>query len=279
MNFWTIYQHKFPNGKSYIGKTSKPLQIRWGLNGNNYRENQPLIHNAIKKYGWDNIDHIILEENLTAEEADIKEQEYIEKFHSYYLDELGPGYNMTRGGEGGSRLDINKIEQLYKQGKNTYKIADELKINRSSAANILKKLGYDLSKNNYKMVSQFTLDGEYIASYESAREAERITGVDYKLISGVLRGITKSSNGYQWRYYTDDDIFGILPISRKKGGLPEKRIAQYDMNDNLLQIFDSVADAAKSVNRTRSNIRCAAQGKYKSSAGYKWKFVDENNVN
>ena len=51
------------------------------------------------------------------------------------------------------------------------------------------------------------------------------------------------------------------------------------MNDNLLQIFDSVADAAKSVNRTRSNIRCAAQGKYKSSAGYKWKFVDEDDIN
>ena len=279
MNIWTIYQHKFPNGKSYIGKTSRPPKIRWGLNGNNYKENQPLMYNAIKKYGWDNIDHIILEEKLTAEEADIKEQEYIEKFHSYYLDELGPGYNMTRGGEGSARLDINKIEQLYKQGKNTYNIADELKINRSSAANVLKKLGYDLSKNNYKMISQFTLDGKYIASYESAREAERITGVDYKLISGVLRGITKSSNGYQWRYYTDDDIFGILPISRKKGGLPEKRIAQYDMNGNLLQIFDSVADAAKSVNRTRSNIRCAAQGKYKSSAGYKWKFVDEDDIN
>ena len=73
MNIWTIYQHKFPNGKSYIGKTSRPLQIRWGLNGNNYRKDQPLMHSAIKKHGWDNIDHIILEENLAGAQEINKE--------------------------------------------------------------------------------------------------------------------------------------------------------------------------------------------------------------
>ena len=276
MDIWTIYQHKFPNGKSYIGKTSQLPEYRWGKDGSNYTEKQVLMHNAIQKYGWKNIEHIILEEGLTAEEADSKEQEYIEKFHTYYLDELGPGYNMTRGGEGGLKIDPNEVERLYKEGNSTYKIADKLHTDSNRVSQVLRKKGYDLSKNNCKMVNQFTLDGEYIATYESAQEAERQTKIDRKLISGVVRGIAKSSGGFQWKYYNEGDLLGIPPISRKKGGNPEKKIAQYDMNNNLIKVYESVTAAADAMSRTRANIRAAAQGKTQSAAGYKWKFVDED---
>lgn len=279
MDVWTIYQHKFPNGKSYIGKTSQLPEYRWGANGQGYGDRQPLMKNAIHKYGWDNIERVILEDGLTAEEANIKEQEYIEKFHTYYLDTQGPGYNMTRGGEGGLKNDPNEVERLYKEGNSTYKIADKLHTDTSRVSQILRKKGYDLSKNNCKMINQFTLDGEYIATYESAQEAERQTKIDRKLISGVVRGIAKSSGGFQWRYYNEDDLSGISSVSRKKGGAKEKKVGQYDMNDNLIRVFNSISEAAKAVDRERSNIRAAAQGKCKSSAGYKWKYIDEDNVN
>ena len=39
-----------------------------------------------------------------------------------------------------------------------------------------------------------------IAQYESALEAERITGIDHRKISLVASGKRKSSGGYQWKY-------------------------------------------------------------------------------
>lgn len=54
---YSIYKHTFPNGKVYIGVTSLAPERRWGNNGHNYlhktddRYNQPLIANAINKYG------------------------------------------------------------------------------------------------------------------------------------------------------------------------------------------------------------------------------------
>lgn len=276
MNIWTIYQHKFPNGKSYIGKTSQKPEDRWGNNGRNYNKLQPLMYNAIQKYGWDNIEHIILEEHLTAEEADIKEQEYIEKFHSYYLDEFGPGYNMTKGGGGHVKADAEKIEELYKQNQNTRIIAEQLGLNKRTVGRILRQKEYDLSKNGYKRINQFTLDGQYVATYNSEQEAANKTGIDNRLISRVVRGIKKSSGGFQWRSYNELDLNGIEPIYYKNGGSKNKKIAQYDMNNNLIKIYESVTAAANAMSRTRANIRAAAQGKTQSAAGYKWKFVDKD---
>ena len=73
-NNYTVYMHKNKiNGKVYIGITYQNVKYRWRKNGEGYKKQK--FYNAIKKYGWDNFEHIILFENLTFEEACLKEQE------------------------------------------------------------------------------------------------------------------------------------------------------------------------------------------------------------
>lgn len=88
---YTVYMHKFPNDKVYIGITSKPVEVRWKRTYNKY------FTNAVSKYGWDNIEHIIIAENLTKEEACSMEIKLIAKYNS--TNSLN-GYNLTSGGEG-----------------------------------------------------------------------------------------------------------------------------------------------------------------------------------
>lgn len=73
-----VYKHTFPNGAVYIGKTNVRPEERW-LNGMGYRKS-PLMFAAIVKYGWDNIKHEILHDNLTPEEATEIEKELIQKY-------------------------------------------------------------------------------------------------------------------------------------------------------------------------------------------------------
>ena len=63
---YSVYCHTFPNGKRYIG-ISSDCEKRW-RNGKGY-ETQPKMDRAIKKYGWDNFQHIIVYENLTKEDT------------------------------------------------------------------------------------------------------------------------------------------------------------------------------------------------------------------
>lgn len=91
---FTVYMHVTPSNKRYIGITSKNVAERFGTNGCLYR-NQ-IFGRAIKKYGWSNIEHIILAENLTEEDAKNLEIDMIAKY-----DTTNPkyGYNQSIGGD------------------------------------------------------------------------------------------------------------------------------------------------------------------------------------
>lgn len=95
MNNYTLYIHIFPNNKCYIGITSRSVEKRWGKNGCQYNGNA-YLHNAIQKYGWDNIEHIILATNLSKEWACVLEQLLIAEYRS---NESAFGYNFANGGE------------------------------------------------------------------------------------------------------------------------------------------------------------------------------------
>ncbi len=104
---YTIYKHTSPSGKVYIGQTKQPVLKRWA-NGHGYKLNQP-FSNAIKKYGWDNIAHEILYEELTKEEANDIEVSLIAYYRS-----IEPGcYNITNGGDGWSGCKMSEAQKLH----------------------------------------------------------------------------------------------------------------------------------------------------------------------
>lgn len=95
---YSVYMHLFPNGKRYIGITANSLKRRWAR-GIGYK-GQPRVYRAIKKYGWENIKHIVLFEGLTKEEACKKERDLIKK---YKTTDIKYGYNISLGGEDGNK--------------------------------------------------------------------------------------------------------------------------------------------------------------------------------
>lgn len=112
---YVVYMHKTPSNKVYIGITSQKPEKRWneGLSYNKY------FTNAIIKYGWDNIEHIIMAENLSKEDACKMEQELISKYKST---DSKFGYNITIGGNVGClgyrHTDDTKHQMsLDRQGK------------------------------------------------------------------------------------------------------------------------------------------------------------------
>ena len=93
MGTFSVYMHKFPNNKVYIGITSTNVEKRW-LKGFGYSSNK-YMESAIKKYGWNNIEHIIIAEKLSGESASQMEKHLIKKHNStnrIY------GYNIRDGG-------------------------------------------------------------------------------------------------------------------------------------------------------------------------------------
>jgi group I intron endonuclease len=85
------------NGKSYIGKTEKTLEVRRDLHiATAKQQSQFAFHRAIAKYGIDAFEWHVLETCDSLEKLNDKEKDYIKLYESFGL----KGYNMTAGGEG-----------------------------------------------------------------------------------------------------------------------------------------------------------------------------------
>lgn len=65
-NNYSVYQHVTPDGMYYFGATSN-IKRRWRNNGSLYKGTA--LQPYIEKFGWDNIQHIVLFENQTRENA------------------------------------------------------------------------------------------------------------------------------------------------------------------------------------------------------------------
>lgn len=107
---YKIYAHiNKINQKIYIGQTCcKYINSRW-RGGEGYKQS-PYFYNAIKKYGWNNFDHIILFDNITDYEiADAIEQELIKK---YKTAQSQYGYNLSSGGSFGRTLSEETKQKM-----------------------------------------------------------------------------------------------------------------------------------------------------------------------
>ena len=184
---YTVYIHKNKvNNKVYVGITCQKTNYRWGA-GSGYRQ-QPKFYNAIKKYGWDNFEHIILFENLSFEEAKQKEIEIISKYNAFTKKY---GYNATKGGDGSNGVPCSeeKKQKISKANKG-HKFNEETKL-------LMSKLKLGKKPINCKKV----LCIETGIIYDSMHTAEKETGAKYKNISKVCKGEygRKTAGGYHWK--------------------------------------------------------------------------------
>ena len=53
----------------------------------------------------------------------------------------------------------------------------------------------------------------------------------------------------------------------------KKRVAKYDKNNNLIQVYNSISEASRKNNINITSISYSANGKRKTGGGYIWHFV------
>ena len=125
------------NGKRYIGFTSyvKNPNKRWRDGLGYLNSHHKVFAAALAKYGWENFEHIILENDiLTAEDVKAREQYWIAYYHTYVGDPDCCGYNASKGGDGANGRIMSKEEREYRrQLKLGTKASDETKRKMSLA--------------------------------------------------------------------------------------------------------------------------------------------------
>jgi group I intron endonuclease len=211
------------NGKSYIGK-------HYGKLNDSYSGSGYALKLAYNKYTEEPFNKTILE---VCTEDNVFEREIY--WINYYNTFKGRGYNLTEGGESGPKY-AGKDNAMYgKFGKDHpstgHTMSEEGKRNvskfqkgRVKSPEEIKQLSYKktqehkdkISKRvqesgghtgtknpNYgkgKPVLQYTKEGKFIKQWESGYRAYQELGISFVAISNCLRGKSKSSGDFVWKF-------------------------------------------------------------------------------
>lgn len=226
---WIIYLHKNKiNGMCYVGQTSQSIAQRWGHSGGQYKGQK--FYDAIEEFGWDNFEHIILEENIdNIIDADKAERKWIAYYDSY-----NNGYNENPGGGGTCHFS----EEAKQKISNSSKI-------RWQDPQYRKFMSEMHSKMNSKPVR--CIDTGII--YKSAKEAAIATGDPSGKQGGsigqVCNGKREFANGFRWEWVNNpkekrNNIDGLYFVLNGRFKMGKEKLKE-DIINNGGKVRDKIS--------------------------------------
>lgn len=232
------------------------------------------------KYGVDKFDIELVEE---CDDALLDEREIY--WISYY-DSYKTGYNENIGGRNAVKYDHDYIHQLFLDGLTQKEIKQKVGISEAALIKVLKKYDdyMDVApirskeahrKNKFrKSIEMFSLDGQFIKTYDSVASAGRDNSIAPTAISACANGKTPYAGVYLWKF--TDSTKEIKPM--KKTRRHYLGIDQLDDSGNIINHFDSIKEASESTGINAGSIRNVASGieRYKHAGGFVWKWTQRD---
>lgn len=215
MSNYIIYKaENIFTGDVYVGATTKTLNERKNDHLTKSKNGSDgYFHQAIQTYCEESFVWTVLDIANSIDELAQKETEYILSFNS-----VENGYNSDNGGGFKKtvyqyNVETGKLINSYDDLSSAANAVNAVKTSISSAclhynktckgfawsysSSLEPSSSLDLRK---KTVNQISLKGEFIASYESASEASRKTGISKTCITRCSRNERKQAGGFLWEY-------------------------------------------------------------------------------
>lgn len=137
---------------------------------------------------------------------------------------------------------------------------------------------YYLNRNNSKpkSVSQFDLHMNLIKIWDSVYQAQIVGGYASSEIFAVCNRRKRTHKGFVWRFtdeYTEEEYLKDCNADfTKRPAAGAREIYRYDLDGNLLAIYESMADVVRKTGFSRSSIQACLYGKQKFSHNNIWKY-------
>ena len=164
-----------------------------------------------------------------------------------------------------------ELERYYIQKYRTYILFEDCEGYNSSLGGEGAKEGSD----RQRMIFQYdSSTGDLLKVHKSLNSAEGTTGISRVSITNACDGKSISAGGFLWRRFKDatssvePQLCGRSRVVRK--------VAQYSKDGELLAVFESLEEAGKAVGAYSSSIAKVCRGKLKSTKGYIWRYIDND---
>lgn len=242
---YCVYVHTSPSGKRYVGQTGKKPEDRWGKNGSRYlkkEKNGEYMHIAFAR--------AILKygwDNIEHEVvASNLTKEEADNFEKLLIEKLNTknrkyGYNLKDGGVGGGGFSEETLKKMSEAHKGI----------KQSEETIRKRAEKLKGKNNPNYGKP--MSDKQREKISNSKKGENNNMFGKRLDEEAVQKIRKSQN--------------------------VQKIAQYDLQGNLIKIWDSISDAGRELGIIRANISACCRGKRNTVSGFIWKYYIDETIN
>ena len=260
-----IYILSSPIGKSYIGQTFRTIEERLKEHETGKSSGCVAIYNAIKKYGWENLEKDWYE--CPDEDLNKHEELMVE-----VLGTLSPdGYNLKEGGANGKPSEETKQKMseahLGEKNHNYGKTMSEEQKQKISEAQFGERshMYGKTGEKNYFFGKIHTEETKQKMSEAKLGEKNHFWGKTHT--EETKKNIGESLSGEK------NPNFGKTGEKNHNS----KRVYQYDIDGNLLRSFGSTEEAQRYLNKPDGTcIRKCTRGVKgrKTAYGFKWSYTN-----
>jgi predicted GIY-YIG superfamily endonuclease len=121
-----------------------------------------------------------------------------------------------------------------------------------------------------KGVNQYDLEGNFIRTFKTIREASRTTNTQTSSMLICCKRRIGAANGYQWRYIIDN-LNKIDPYRKPNS----KRVNQYSLSGNFIKTHNSIRAASITTETDSKSITHACRNKLTHAGEYQWRYFEE----
>ena len=225
-----IYKISNPNGRIYVGQTTKSAEQRIiQYRSKRKKYGKSLVLRSIAKYGWDAHVFEVIEDNVPKELLNEREIYWIKELKTYAAENLD-GMNLTRGGDYREswRNDKTRVERAkQRRGEKApswgKKMSEEVKRKISKSVKKYNKVnGIKPSVECYKKAEEarfvaviaYDINGNFIGEYDSIKFAANSLNINRRTVNDAVLGKQNHAKGYIFRkkeesYPLKIDISGI----------------------------------------------------------------------
>lgn len=168
-------------------------------------------------------------------------------------------------------------KSIFKQMKNAFRFLYDLTdISQITERDVIRRM-HELDeayKNTLPAISQYTIDGKLVKTYESVYAAAAAMNCSESNIMNIVSKRQYTAQGYVWAY-ADTPISDIyFPGKDFRPRQPKKAVSQYSLTGDFIKTHASILEAAKAVQSTEDSITNALHHRSASAKGYVWAFAD-----
>lgn len=198
------------------------------------------------KYGWDNIEHIILFEGLSKENAEKKEIDLIALYDSTNREK---GYNIENGGNSAGKHSAETIEKMSFGIKRAYESLEyqERKRLGQKRAYASKQYKMQLSARTHKLWES----EEYRAKMISVHKGKALSDETKRKVSEARKG----------RFMGGENVNA-------------RAVKQLSKDGEFISIWDSAMSASRATGTNNAKICECCRGKRKIAGGFRWEYAD-----